>query len=136
MTWDTTDLASYNDIILQDGVFAYNFTASGAIYKGQAVTPCPAKDGYVMVCDEDAGHADAIGVATGDATAGKQVPVAGPGNICWTCVDAAEVAGTPLYGDNYGILDAAAGNAKKIAGYAMNTGAAGTTNYIIKVLLV
>jgi hypothetical protein len=138
MAWDETDLASYNDIIIQDGVFAYNFTASGTIYKGQAVTPCPSKDGYVMVCDADAGHSDSIGLATGDSTDGVQIPVAGPGNICWACTDSGAdvIAGAPLYGDLYGLLDATKGNATKVAGYALNTGAAGTTNYLVKVLLV
>jgi hypothetical protein len=139
MAWDTTDLTNYNDIIIQDGVFAYNFTASGAIYKGQAVAVCPNKDMYVLVTDSDAGTCDCIGLAAQNASDGDQIPIAGPGNICWACCDngADVVAGAPLYGDTNGILDASAPQTtEKIACYELNTSTAGTTNYIVKVLLV
>jgi hypothetical protein len=81
-------------------------------------------------------HADAIGFACYDADDGEQVAIAGPGNIVWACVDASEDAGTAVYGDAYGILDATAGNATKIAGYLVTSGQTATTNHIAQVLVV
>lgn len=138
MAWDTTDLANYNDIVIQDGIFAYNFTASGAIYKGQAVCVCPAHEGYVMQCTSDATYANCIGIAAQNAAAGTQIPVAGPGNIVYAVCDTNSdiTAGTAVYGDTNGILDATAGNATKIAAYALSTPEQITTNYVAKFLLV
>jgi hypothetical protein len=136
MAWDTTDLTAFNDIIVQDGVFAYNFTASGTIYKGQAVALCPGMNNNVMACDSEAIYANAIGLATMNATKGKWVAVAGPGNICYAVCDAAEPVGTAMYGDTAGILDATAGNATKVAAYIVEIPVVKTTNYVGKVLVV
>jgi len=136
MTWDTTDLADYNDIIVQDGVFAYNYTASGTIYKGQAVALVPGMDNTVMVCTSDAGVCDSIGLATMGATNGKQISIAGPGNICWACVDAAEAVNTPLYGDTDGVYDAAPGNATRVSAIIVSLPALVTTAYVGKVLVL
>lgn len=51
-------------------------------------------------------------------------------------MDAAESANTPMYGDAYGILDATAGNATKVAGYVVVSGTQITTNYVGQVLVV
>lgn len=139
MAWDATDLADYNDIILQDGVFAYNFTASGTIYKGQAVCVCA--DNKVMTCNNGGGtatEADAIGIACYNATNGNQIAVAGPGNIVIAVFDTDSdcTPGAVVYGDADGILDHAAGNASKAAGYVVSTPVSATTNYVGKLLVV
>jgi hypothetical protein len=136
MAWDTTDLKNFNDIIVQDGVFAYNFTASGAISKGQAVALCPGMNNNVMACDSEAIYANSIGLATMNATKGKWVAVAGPGNICYACTAAATAVGLPLYGTTAGILTAAAGNATKVAAYVVEIPVVKTTNFVGKVLVV
>lgn len=143
MAWDTTDLASYNDIIYQDGVFAYNFTASGAIRKGQAVCVAPSMTMCVMVTTAAAGACDVIGICTGDAADTAQVAIAGPGNIVYACCDSGGTAGTsgiqagdPVYGTTFGVLTETAGNAIKIAAYALDTPTIVTTTYVGKFLLV
>ena len=139
MTWSTTDIAA-NDIIQQDGVFAYNFIASGTIYKGQAVYVTA--NNKVAVTDTDAGHCDAIGLACINATNGEQISVACGGNICVACADAAPSVGAPVYGDTDGALTTTIGNAKKVAGYVVDanasdvSGSVSATYPVIKVLLV
>jgi len=140
MAWSTTDIAT-NDIIQQDGVFAYNFTASGAIKKGQPVYA--SADNKVTVTTASTGESDAIGFACYDASNGEQVAIAGPGNIVVTCMDDhASTVGTALYGDTYGILDATAGVASKVAGYLIDntpsdvSGSTAGTNHVIKLLVV
>jgi predicted RecA/RadA family phage recombinase len=140
MTWTTTDIAT-NDIIQQDGVFAYNFKASGAIKKGQALYL--SADNLVSVTTASATESNCCGFATMDAANGEQVGVAGPGNIVVCCMDdAASVAGTALYGDTDGVLDATAGNATKVAGYIVDrypsdvSGSVAATNHVIKLLAI
>jgi hypothetical protein len=56
--------------------------------------------------------------------------------------DANSTVGTPLYGDTYGVLDATAGNAVKVAGYLVDnapsdvSGSAAATYHVIKILTV
>lgn len=127
MAWSTTDIVS-NDIILQDGTLAYNFVASGAIEKGQAVTLC----GDNKVMPTDSTHPDAIGFATMPAIANQQIGIACAGNIIICCMDDnASVVGTALYGDTDGALDETQGTATKIAAYLVDNspiGVSGTTS--------
>ena len=141
MAWSTTDIAT-NDIIQQDGVFAYSFQASGTIYKGQAVC-IPKVDNNVMATTAAADGANAIGFATQDATNDNYVPVAGPGNIVVCCMDdASSTPGTILYGDTDGRLDATAGNATKVAAILVDnaptqvSGTAAATYHVITALVV
>lgn len=136
MAWDTSDLTDYNDIIVQDGVFAYNFKASGTIYKGQAVGMVPGMNNTVMPCSNEAGPSDAVGLATMGASNGEWIAIAGPGNICNACCAAASAVGTALYGTTAGVLTATQGNATKAAGIVVSLPAIETTNYVGKVLLV
>lgn len=124
-------------------MFAYNFTASGAIKKGQAVCVAPSMTMHVMVTTAAAGACDVIGIACQDAADGAQVPVAGPGNIVYACCDSGGTAGTagiksgdPVYGYTYGVLTETAGNAIKVAAYALDTPTIVTTTYVGKFLLV
>lgn len=136
MTWDTSDIVE-NDIILQDGVFAYNFTASGTIYKGQAVCICG--DNLVMVCNDgstNAGESDVIGLATYGATDGSQIGIAGPGNICVCCTSGQVNGGTAVYGTHDGCLHGTQGNATKVAGYMVTTSELQSTHYKGIVLLI
>jgi hypothetical protein len=89
-----------------------------------------------MACDSEAVYANSIGLATMNATKGKWVAVAGPGNICYGCVAAASAVGTPVFGTTAGLLTATAGNATKIAGYIVEIPVVVTTNYVGKVLIV
>jgi len=137
MAWDTDDITT-NDIIVQDGVFAYGFTASGSISIGQAVCICG--DNKVMVCSDgsvNATEANSIGLATMTASNGDEISIAGPGNICNACfdTDSDTTPGTAVYGDTYGILDVTSGNATRVAGYVVETPTQVSTNYVGKVLL-
>ena len=136
MTWDTSDIVE-NDIILQDGVFAYNFIASGTIYKGQAVCICG--DNKVMVCNDgssDASEADVVGLATYNATNGNQISVAGPGNICNCCTNGQVSVSTAVYGTDDGCLHGTQGNATKVAGYMVTTSTLQSTHYKGLILLI
>ncbi len=133
MVWDITDITT-NDIIYQDGVFAYNFTAGEAIKKGQAVYV--SADNTVSITTSTAVEADSIGVACYDAANGAQIAIAGPGNIAVACFDAAVAVGLPVYGDTYGVFDETAGSAVKIAGYVVELPVVATTAYVGKLLLV
>jgi uncharacterized membrane protein len=123
-------LVSSNSIILQDGVFAYNFEAQGAIKKGQAVSM--SGNNQVKVC---AASENCIGVACYGAE-DEQIAIAGPGNVVWACVDAAESVGTALYGDDDGIFDASQDGTERVAAYVVELPVLTSTNYRGKVLLV
>lgn len=133
MAWDTSDITT-NDIIYQDGVFAYNFTAGEAIKKGQAVYIDD--DNTVKITTSTAVECDSIGVACYNAANATQIAIAGPGNVATACFDAAVAVGLPVYGDTYGIFSETAGNAVKVGGYVVELPVAGTTNYVGKLLLV
>ena len=136
MTWDTTDITS-NDIIVQDGVFAYTFEASGTIYKGQAVCICG--DEKVMPCNDggtNTTESDVLGIASYGSINGRQISIAGPGNIALCCTSGTVPAGTAMYGIHDGCLHGTKGNATKIAGYMVTESVLKTTHYEGKVLLV
>jgi len=136
MAWDTTDLTNYNDIIVQDGVFAYNFEASGTIYKGQAVALIPGEDNTVGVTTSVAAMMRCIGLATYNVTDAVQVGIAGPGNICYACFDSAIAVGTAVYATTAGVFTSTQGNAQRPAGYVVSLPAIGTTAYVGKILLL
>ena len=140
MAWLTTDIAT-NDIMQQDGVFAYNFTASGTIYKGQAVYA--SADNKVTVTTASAGEADAVGVACYGATDGNQIAIAGPGNIVVCCMDSTAVAvGVPLYADTFGLFEGTKTNSTRASAILVDntpsdvSGSVTGTNHVIKALLV
>lgn len=109
---------------------AYNFEAQGAIKKGQAVSM--SGNNQVKVC---AASENAIGVACYDAE-DKQIAVAGPGNVVWAVVDAAEAVGTLLYGDAYGIFDATQAGSERAAAIVVELPTLQSTAYSGKVLLI
>jgi hypothetical protein len=136
--WDTSDadMTAYTDIIVQDGVFAYNFTASGTIYKGQAVGLVPGMDNTVMTTTAEQYVCDAIGLATMKATDKKQIAVAGPGNICYGCFGSAIAVGSPVYAQGGGVLTTVGTYSTKPTGFVVELPVVKTTNYVGKVLLV
>ena len=140
MGWLVADFITENDVIIQDGVFAYNFKASGAIKKGQCVGIAPVMDNCVMAPNTaDAGPLDCVGIATMDAADKQWVAVAGPGNLCRALCAAASPVGTALYGGIDGIFTATQGNATKVSAYVVELPAkvkSTATSYLGKVLLV
>jgi len=68
-----------DDIIVQEGTFAYNYIASGSIKAGQCLEAGTTSAMNVEIA-EDATDAF-VGVAAYDATNGEPLAVYGPGNI-------------------------------------------------------
>ena len=79
-----------DDIIVQEGTFAYNFQASGTIVGGQAVE---IQDTMKVAAPLGAKLQDnndkIIGVAAYDVTDKEYVAVYGPGNICRVIISGA-----------------------------------------------
>ena len=91
--------------------------------------------GEVGPTANEAGKAEAVGIATYDVSAGDQVSVAGPGNIVYACLDEAYDPGSLVYASSNGILSNSS-NGTKIAGIVLTTPTSETTNYVGEVLLV
>jgi len=71
-----------DDIIVQEGTFAYNFTASGTIKGGQAVeVQDTMKVAASLGSKAQYDNSKVIGVAAYDVTDKEYVAVYGPGNI-------------------------------------------------------
>jgi len=130
MTWDTSDIND-NEIIQQDGVFAYLFTASGTIYAGQAVKLIA--DNTVAVTSSGD---DGIGIAAIKTYHGDQIGVFGPGNIVTTAVAGSYPVGTALYAGDNGIMVSSQSSSERIMGYVVKTGVKSSTNYKTSILLV
>jgi len=82
-----------DDIIVQEGTFAYDFIASGTIYAGQAVEPV----GTMQVRKVTTAY-KGIGVAAYDAADTTHVAVYGPGNIVRACASGTSCAvSKPLF---------------------------------------
>jgi len=130
MAWDTADIHD-NEIIRQDGTFAYLFTASGTIYAGQSVK-VQADDTITTT----AGGDDGIGIASIYATHGNQIGMYGPGNIVYAITDGAHVASTPLYAGADGVMTNTQAGSERIMAYVIEAGTLQSTNYKTLVLLV
>jgi len=78
------------DICELPGVGGYKFTASGLIYKGQAVTYTG--DNTVGVPNNN--NARLLGVADVTVAAGNPICIYGPGNIVYCKLSGAQSAGT------------------------------------------
>jgi len=80
----TTSSSPAEDIIVQEGTFAFDYNASGDVFAGQAVKAAHAT-GFVAApgnTTADAVVHGCVGVAAYDQTSeGKAVAVYGPGNI-------------------------------------------------------
>ena len=78
----TTSTSPSEDIIVQEGTFAFDFDASGSVYAGQAVycnhTLAVAAPGGGLTSPQHG----CVGIAAYDQTNGNPVAVYGPGNIC------------------------------------------------------
>jgi len=125
-----TYTAPAGDVIIQEGTFMYNFTASGTIVKGGPV--CAAAGKKVKAATRSTA-ASCIGVAAYPATDGKKVGVYGPGNIVEATVSGASVAaGDILMPTNYGWCDSDG----YPSGHAIALETQGTTTGECQILLI
>jgi len=129
-----------DDIIIQEGTFAFDYTASGTVYGGQCVVPehGPGNVGmYVKAAGTTtAGAVDNfIGVAAYQADNGEKVAVYGPGNIVRCIVSGASNCniGDDLMTAYEGKVTQDGAAAGKKIGVALETQA--TANGTVKVLL-
>jgi len=126
-----------DDIIVQEGTFAYSFTASGTIYAGQLVVPTGTMQ---VIAAPGVSSAKCVGVAAYYVTDGEMVAVYGPGNIVRCCASGTSVAvGECLIAGTEGkVLDVTDLYAKKsgasIVGKALESQA--TADGAVRVLLV
>jgi hypothetical protein len=92
-----TFTAPTDDIIVQEGTFAFDFDASGAITKGQAVYAN--KDGLGVAAPLARGtiQPGCVGVAAYTVATTKPVAVYGIGNICRVIVSGTCQAGDILF---------------------------------------
>ena len=102
----TTSTSPSEDIIVQEGTFAFDFDASGSVFAGQAVY---CNDTLAVAAPNgglSAPQAGCVGIAAYDQTTGNPVAVYGPGNICRAIVSGTGVrAGDPLFCGNDGKLE-------------------------------
>lgn len=82
-----------DDIIVQEGTFAYSFVASGTISGSMLVKP--AGPMQVVKCSDS--QDNAIGIAGYYVTKGETVAVYGPGNIIRSCCASATAVGDDLF---------------------------------------
>ena len=76
----TTSTSPSEDIIVQEGTFAFDYECSGSVFAGQAVyVNDTLKVSAPPGGDVRTGY---VGIAAYDQTDGNQVAVYGPGNIC------------------------------------------------------
>jgi len=90
-----------DDIIVQEGTFAYSFIASSAVSGGALVAPV----GTMSVAHASHDADNVIGVAAYRAAAGKPVAVYGPGNIVRCCASGVIHSGDDLYATTTGKVD-------------------------------
>ena len=122
-----------DDIIFQEGTFAYNFVASGTINAGQVVE---VNDTMKVRVDPTANDTSWVGVAAYDVTDDEYVAVYGPGNIVRCKSSGAinvgsRVAINSAYG-HVGVPEAGVGNGACV-GIALETVATDTS---VRVLLL
>ena len=82
-----------DDVIVQEGTFAYSFIASGTISGSALVKPA----GPMQVVKAGDGLDNAIGVAAYFVTKGETVAVYGPGNIVRGCLSSGATVGDDLF---------------------------------------
>lgn len=87
---------------VQPGVGCYNFIASGAITKGQAVCLCPGLDERVLVTPNSSQIA--IGVAAYSVDDGERIAIYGPMNIVQCKLSGTQAAGTLVGGMDGGLF--------------------------------
>ena len=94
--------APTEDIIVQEGTFAFDFTASGTIYAGQAVHAIGTMQVRAIPVSQAIGHGT-VGVAAYGRTDGQAIAVYGPGNICRITVSGTgTAAGDTLFATSEG----------------------------------
>jgi len=103
----TSSTSPSEDIILQEGSFAFDYECSGTIYKGQSVEAIDKTSGDIAV--RAVPHSTlvgngCVGVAAYYQTNGNPIAVYGPGNICRVIVSGASnaVAGDVMHSTSEG----------------------------------
>ena len=83
-------------IPIQPGIKAYNFYASGVIYKGQAVAGVKGPDNknYVMATNHSSQRM--VGIAAFTADSGEPIAIFGPYNMVRAMISGSVLAGTVL----------------------------------------
>ena len=121
-----------DDIILQEGVFAYDYEASGSIKAGQCLIPIGTFQAKVVGNDPSDAF---IGVAAYAASDKDQIAVYGPGNIVRCIVSGTSkcTVGDDLMTAAEGKVSNAGAAAGKKIGVALQTQA--TADGTVKVLL-
>jgi hypothetical protein len=119
-----------DDIIVQEGTFAYSFEASGTIYGGQLVKPAGPMQVVYATADTD----NAIGVAAYYVTKGEAVAVYGPGNIVRCHGGHAISCGDDLFASSNGCIDMTDtyGGTAPCIGIAMEATASGAIRVLLK----
>jgi hypothetical protein len=121
-----------DDIIVQEGTFAYSFIASGSISGAMLVKPA----GPMQVVKATATTDNAIGVAAYYVTKGEAVAVYGPGNIIRSyCASATAVSDDLYVGHGSGFSNDSGlliGGTSPCVGVALESAIAGST---IRILL-
>jgi len=124
------------DIIVQEGTFAFDYLCSGAVSAGQGVTAIGTMAVEAPTTTGVDFAAKCVGVAAYDQTHGNHIAVYGPGNIVRVIVSGTSVA----VGDNLKLVEEgkfrefACANASGVTAIALET--QGTANGTVKVLLV
>ena len=123
-----------DDIIVQEGIFAYSFIASGTISAGQLVKSIGPMQ--VLAVDQQAASQDnPIGVASYYVTKGETVAVYGPGNIIRSYCASATSVGDDLYAVDNGAFTTgiAIGGLEPMVGIALESSKAdGTIRILLK----
>ncbi len=120
-----------DDIILQEGTFAFSFEASGAISGGMLVKPA----GPMFVVKASAETDNVVGVAAYSVAKNDMVSVYGPGNIVRTYAGVATAVAADVYPSaNAGIDDSATyGSTSVPCGVSLEAiSAAGTIRVLLK----
>lgn len=86
-----TFTAPTEDIIVQEGTFAFDYDASGTVYAGQGVKAYGTMQVMAPGTSDGITHG-CVGVSAYQIADGNAVAVYGPGNICRVCISS---SGTP-----------------------------------------
>ena len=129
------------DIIVQEGTFAFDYDCSGAVSAGQGVY-ANATGLYVAAAPEERGNVDVtagcLGVAAYGQTHGNPVAVYGPGNIVRVIISGTSkcTVAKPVYCVSEGKFANIANYACPSGVYGIALETQGTANGTAKVLLV
>lgn len=129
MSWVESDIS--NDTIYQEGTFGYLFTASGTVYRGQAVKLID--NNYVT---NTTTGSDGIGICDAKTLHGNECVIYLPGNIVKACGTEAYKPSTMLYASGQGFLCSTRYSTERPMAIVVSEFEQSTTNYVGEVLLI